>query len=147
MKPENQLEKFVVHNPDKSISIPAPDDKIFAVILFNGSQHKITKDDTITLEKVEDLNIGDTFTFDKVLLVGTDEYTSIGRPFVDSAKVLATVEEKSLTSKVIVFKKKRRKGYQRNQGHRQAVMYVRVLKIIHNPPEETVDDYHSLIKI
>ncbi len=136
-----------MHNPDKSISIPAPDDKIFAVILFKGSQHKITKDDTITMEKVDDLNVGDTFTFDKVLLVGTDEYTSIGRPFVDSARVLATVEEKSLTSKVIVFKKKRRKGYQRNQGHRQAVMYVRILKIIHDPPQETVDDYHSLIKI
>ena len=136
-----------MHNPDKSISIPAPDEKIFAVILFKGLQHKITKDDTIMLERVDDLNVGDTFTFDKVLLVGTDEYTSIGRPYVDSAKVLATVEEKSLTSKVIVFKKKRRKGYQRNQGHRQAVLLVRILKIVHNPPQETVDDYHSLIKI
>jgi large subunit ribosomal protein L21 len=136
-----------VHNPDKSISIPAPDEKLFAVVLFKGLQHKITKDDVIQLEKVDDVNVGDTFTFDKVLLVGSDEYTSLGRPFVNSAKVLASVEEKSLTDKVIVFKKKRRKGYQRNQGHRQSVMYVRILKIIHNPVQEIVDDYHPLLKI
>ncbi len=116
-------------------------------MLFNGLQHKITKDDTIMLEKVEDLNVGDTFTFDKVLLVGSDEYTSIGRPYVNSAKILATVEEKSLTDKVIILKKKRRKGYQRNQGHRQSVIFVKILKIIHNPPQETVDDYHPLLKI
>ena len=144
VKPENQEEKFVVHNPDKSISIPAQDDKLFAVVLFNGLQHKITRDDTIMLEKVDDLNVGDTFTFDKVLLVGSDEYTSIGRPYVNSAKVLATVEEKSLTEKVIILKKKRRKGYQRNQGHRQSVMFVRVMKIFHNPSQETVDDYQPL---
>ncbi len=136
-----------MHNPDKSISIPAPDEKLFAVVLFKGLQHKITKDDVIQLEKVDDVNVGDTFTFDKVLLVGSDEYTSLGRPFVNSAKVLASVEEKSLTDKVIVFKKKRRKGYQRNQGHRQSVMYVRILKIIHNPVQEIVDDYHPLLKI
>ena len=136
-----------MHNPDKSISIPAPDEKLFAVVLFKGLQHKITKDDVIQLEKVDDVNVGDTFTFDKVLLVGSDEYTSLGRPFVNSAKVLASVEEKSLTDKVIVFKKKRRKGYQRNQGHRQSVMYVRILKIIHNPVQKIVDDYHPLLKI
>ncbi len=136
-----------MHNPDKSISIPAPDDKLFAVVLFKGLQHKITKYDTIMLERIDDLNVGDTFTFDKVLLVGSDEYTSIGRPYVNSAKVLATVEEKSLTEKVIVFKKKRRKGYQRNQGHRQSVMHVRILKIIHNPSQEIIEDYHPLVKI
>jgi large subunit ribosomal protein L21 len=99
------------------------------------------------LERVDDLHVGDTFTFDKVLLVGSDEYTSIGRPYVESAKVLASVEEKSKTEKVIVFKKKRRKGYQRNQGHRQEIMHVRILKIVHNPPQEIVDDYHPLVKI
>lgn len=142
-----QQEKFVVHNPEKTLSLPAPDDKLFAVILYKGFQHKITKDDTIMLEKVDNLNVGDTFLFEKVLLVASDEYTSIGRPYVTTAKVLATVEEKSNTEKVIVFKKKRRKGYQRNQGHRQQVTVVRIMKILHTPPEECLENYHTLVKI
>jgi large subunit ribosomal protein L21 len=96
---------------------------------------------------MEGLEAGDTFIFEKVLLVASDEYTAIGRPYVSTAKVLATVEEHSLTEKVIVFKKKRRKGYQRNQGHRQQITVVRILKIIHNPVEESIENYHPLVKI
>ncbi len=142
-----QPEKFVVHNPEKSISLPALDHKLFAVIKFKGLQHKITKDDTIMLEKIEGLEVGDTFFFDKVLLVASDEYTSVGRPFLTTAKVLATVQEHSLTEKVIVFKKKRRKGYQRNKGHRQMVTVVKILKIVHHPAEDSLENYHSLVKI
>ena len=127
--------------------MPAPDHKIFAVIKFKGLQHKITKDDTIMLEKIDGLEVGDTFFFDNVLLVASDEYTSVGRPFVRSAKVLATIQEHSLTDKVIVFKKKRRKGYQRNQGHRQAVTIVKILKIVHDPSEDTLENYNSLVKV
>jgi len=127
--------------------LPAPDHKIFAVIKFKGLQHKITKDDTIMLEKIDGLEVGDTFFFDNVLLVASDEYTSVGRPFVRSAKVLATIQEHSLTDKVIVFKKKRRKGYQRNQGHRQAVTIVKILKIVHDPSEDTLENYNSLVKV
>jgi large subunit ribosomal protein L21 len=99
------------------------------------------------LEKIDNVNVGDTFVFDNVLLVASDEYTSLGRPLVTSAKVLATVEEHSRTTKVIVFKKKRRKGYQRNQGHRQDITVVRILKILHNPPQECIENYHPLVKI
>jgi large subunit ribosomal protein L21 len=137
----------VVHNPEKTISIPAPDSKLFAVIKFKGLQHKVTKDDKIMMEKISELEVGDTFFFDNVLLVASDEYTSVGRPFVKTAKVLATVEEHSLTDKVIVFKKKRRKGYQKNQGHRQQITVVRIMKILHRPEDEALENYHSLIKI
>jgi large subunit ribosomal protein L21 len=99
------------------------------------------------LEKVDGLEVGDTFFFDKVLLVASDEYTSIGRPHVTSAKVLACVQEHSLTDKVIVFKKKRRKGYQRNKGHRQSVTVVKILKVVHNPSEDSLENYNSLVKI
>ena len=61
------------------------------------------------MEKIDELEVGDTFFFDKVLLVASDEYTAIGRPNVQTAKVLACVQEHSLTEKVIVFKKKRRR--------------------------------------
>lgn len=99
------------------------------------------------LEKVEGLEVGDTFFFENVLLVASDEYTSVGRPYIKTAKVLASVEEHSLTEKVIVFKKKRRKGYQRNKGHRQHVTLVRILKILHQPNESSLENYHSLIKV
>ena len=99
------------------------------------------------MEKMEGLNVGDTFIFEKVLLVASDEYTSLGRPYLTSAKVLAAVEENSLTEKVIIFKMRRRKGYKRNQGHRQNVTIVRILKILHNPSEEIVENYHPLVKI
>ena len=99
------------------------------------------------MEKIDELEVGDTFFFDKVLLVASDEYTAIGRPNVQTAKVLACVQEHSLTEKVIVFKKKRRKVYQRNKGHRQQVTIVKILKIVHNPIEDTLENYHSLMKV
>jgi large subunit ribosomal protein L21 len=144
-KPEENIEKFVVHNPEKTLAMPPLDENQFAVIHFKGHQHKVLKDDIIQLEKVEDLNPGDCFVFDQVLLVASNEYSSIGRPYVETCKVLAVVEECARSDKIIVFKKKRRKGYQRNYGHRQDLTYVRILKIIHNPPQEILDNYHSLI--
>lgn len=137
-------EKLIVHSPEKELSLPASDDKLFAVVSYKGLQHKVTKDDKIVLEKTG-LNAGDTFLFDKVLLVASDEYTSIGRPLVKTARVLAEVEENSMSEKVIIFKKKRRKGYQRNKGHRQQLTVVRILKIFHNPTDETIDKYEPLL--
>jgi large subunit ribosomal protein L21 len=55
--------------------------------------------------------VGQQIIFDKVLIVGTEDYTSIGRPSVPHARVYATLEEKTKSEKVIIFKKKRRKGY------------------------------------
>lgn len=94
---------------------------------------------------MEGLEAGQNFIFDNVLLVASDEYTSLGRPIIKTAKVLACLEEHSLTEKVIIFKKKRRKGYQKNQGHRQMITRVRILKIIHNPEQNSLDNYNSLI--
>ena len=79
-------EKFVIHDVNKEISLPANQDQIFAVVQFKGFQHKITKDDSIILDKL-DVDIGKIIVFDKVLLIGTPEYTSIGRPYIPSAKV------------------------------------------------------------
>ena len=62
------------------------------------------------VEKLE-LEVGEKFVIDQIMLVGTKDYTSIGRPFIESAKVFASVEEQNLASKVIIFKKKRRKMY------------------------------------
>ena len=64
-------------------------------------------------------------------MVGTANETKLGSPLVENARVWATVEEQTLTNKVLIFKKKRRKGYQRLKGHRQQVSTLRILEIEH----------------
>ena len=64
------------------------------------------------------LEIGQQFRFDDVMMLGTADFTMLGRPILKRVSVLATIEELTRTNKVIVFKKKRRKGYQRNNGHK-----------------------------
>ena len=70
------------------------------------------KDDRVMTEILaNDLTVGSQIIINDVMLVGTRDYTAIGRPAVTKAKVYATVEEISRTDKVIIFKKQRRKGY------------------------------------
>lgn len=133
-----------IHNPNKPLSLPVLDSNIFAVIEYQGRQHKLTKDDTVMLDKTN-FRPGEIIIFDKVLLVGSNEYTSIGRPYIGTAKVVGTVEEVTKTEKVIIFKKRRRKGYQKNMGHRSEVTIVRVDKVIHSLTENVMNDYKSLI--
>lgn len=120
------------------------DSNIFAVIEYQGRQHKLTKDDTVMLDKTK-FKPGEIVIFDKVLLVGSNEYTSIGRPYIGTAKVVGTVEEVTKTEKVIIFKKRRRKGYQKNMGHRSEVTIVRVDKVVHSLTENVMNEYKSLI--
>lgn len=95
------------------------------------------------LEKIP-VKVGDSIFLDKVLLVGSEDFTSVGRPYIVNAKVLCTVEEISRSEKVIIFKKKRRQGYQRNAGHRQEITVVRINKIIYEPNEEIISKYKYL---
>ena len=69
-----------------------PDYDMFAMVEIGGWQFKIIKDETIMLEKLN-YDVGTKLTFDRVMLVGTKDYTSIGRPFIETARVLATIEE------------------------------------------------------
>jgi large subunit ribosomal protein L21 len=127
-----QESKLVVHSfsPISQVTLPR-DDQIFAVFKISGFQYKATKDDQIIAEKLPH-EIGTQVVFDDVLLVGTPMYTIIGRPIVGNAKVYVTVEQHMLSQKVIVFKKKRRKGYKKNMGHRQEMTILRVDKIEHD---------------
>ena len=99
-----------VHSSEKGVTIPAHPDQIFAVIRVNGSQMKVTTDDLVTVEKIP-FEVGQQICIDDVLMVGTPDYTAIGRPQVQNAKVYATVEQTAQCEKTIVFKKRRRKGY------------------------------------
>ena len=91
----------------------------FAIFQTGGKQYRVQVGDTI---KVEKLNAENDVEFDHVLMVGD----KIGNPYVDGARVIATVVEQKRDDKVLVFKKKRRQNYRRTRGHRQ---YITVLKI------------------
>lgn len=98
--------------------------KMFAVIKTGGKQYKVAKDDTIVVEKLN-AEIGSTVTFDNVLAL--DE--RIGTPNIAGAKVSAKVVKQTRDDTVIVFKKKRRQGYRRKNGHRQYISIVKITDI------------------
>ncbi len=103
----------------------------FAVLELGGTQYKVAVDDVICVEKMK-VDVGETIHVNRVLLVGSKDATIIGSPLIKDATVEATVEEQALADKVIVFKKKRRKGYRRWKGHRSALTILRI-KDIHLP--------------
>ena len=95
--------------------------KMYVIVEIQGQQFKAEKDRFLYVHYLgEAVNEGDTVEFDRVLLADLDGTVKVGAPTGEGAKVVCTVE-KSLVKgdKVIVFKKKRRKGYRRKNGHRQ----------------------------
>ena len=100
---------------------------MYAVIETGGKQVRVSEGKVIYVEKL-DVNEGDNFTFDKVLMVGGEELR-IGNPFVDGVSVDATVEKHGRQKKIIVFKFKAKKKYRRKQGHRQPYTKLTITKI------------------
>ena len=80
--------------------------------------NKLAAGDRLNVEKLEG-EVGSTVELQDVLLVVNGDNVSVGRPLVEGAKVSATIVEQGRQKKIIVFKKKRRKGYQVKRGHRQ----------------------------
>ncbi len=91
---------------------------MYAIIRTGGKQYQVEAGDRLRVEKLEG-EVGATVELDEVLLLVDGESIQIGRPVVEGAKVVATIVEQGRQKKVIVFKKKRRKGYQVKKGHRQ----------------------------
>ena len=98
---------------------------MFAIVTIAGQQFKVAEGQEIFVHQLE-ANEGDSLSFDQVLLVGQDDTTSIGTPVVSGAAVNATVLGHQKGDKVIVFKKKRRKGYQKSNGHRQRFTKIKI---------------------
>ena len=90
---------------------------MYAVIRTGGKQYKVQPGDVLKVEKIEQ-NLGSEFDLTDVLMVG-GEQTHVGQPVLQNAKVTVVVTKQARAPKVIVFKKKRRQGYRRTQGHRQ----------------------------
>ena len=101
---------------------------MYAVIRTGGKQARVAPGDSIRLEKLAG-TVGDPVELPEVLLVGDEGEPRIGTPLVEGAKVIGTIMAQGRGPKIIVFKRKRRKGYRRKRGHRQAYTEVRVEKI------------------
>jgi large subunit ribosomal protein L21 len=98
---------------------------MYAVIETGGKQYRVTQGQDLKVEKIPG-QAGEEVVFDKVLVVSDGENMTIGKPYVDNAKVLGKLIRQAKDRKVPVFKYKRRKGYRRNKGHRQ---YFSMIKI------------------
>ncbi len=100
----------------------------FAVVRTGGKQYRVAKDDVIEVERL-DGEPGSALALDQVLMVGGDGAAQIGTPLVGGASVTAEVVAQTRGDKIVVFKKKRRKKYQRTKGHRQELTVLKITEI------------------
>ena len=101
---------------------------MYAIVEIAGQQFKVEKDQILNVHRVEG-NEGDLISFDKVLLVDNDGKVSVGSPLVKGYKVSARIIEHLKGDKVLVFKKKKKKGYQKLNGHRQYLTKIQIGEI------------------
>ena len=93
---------------------------MYAVVEIQGSQFKVSKDQKLYVNRI-DAKEGSKVSFDKVLLVDDGKKVQVGKPALSGTSVEAKVVSHLKDDKVIVFKKKRRKGYKVKNGHRQPI--------------------------
>ena len=98
---------------------------MYAVIKTGGKQYRVAVGQKLKIEQIP-ADIGQEISLDQVLSVGEVDTLQIGAPFVDGAKVTATVLAQGRHDKIKVFKMRRRKGYRRTQGHRQNYTEIRI---------------------
>jgi large subunit ribosomal protein L21 len=102
---------------------------VYAVIETGGKQHKVSEGEILRVDKL-DAETGTEVVFDKVLMVKAgDDSLKVGKPYVENVSVTAEVVEQGKDKKIIVFKYKRKKNYQRKQGHRQRYTAIRIKSI------------------
>jgi len=102
----------------------------YAIVEHGGKQYRVSPGDELVVERTQpDLKKGDDLIFDRVMMVSQGEAVRVGQPVVDGASVKSQVVAPVRGDKIIVFKKKRRKGYKKTQGHRQDYYRVRVESI------------------
>lgn len=102
---------------------------MYAIVEFKGFQYKAEKDKIMKVPYCEELEAGATIEIPRVLLLADGDNISVGQPTVSSAMVKAEVLAHGKEKKIIIFKKKRRKGYEKKQGHRQDFTRIRITDI------------------
>lgn len=98
---------------------------MYAVIKTGGKQYRVIKGETLKIETVAG-DVGSAIVLDKVLMVGDGDKLSVGKPLLAGATVNATIVSNGRHDKVKIFKMRRRKHYQKHQGHRQNYTEIRI---------------------
>ena len=101
---------------------------MYAIVNISGKQYKATEGARLRVPR-QSGDSGAKLSFDDILLISNSDSTQVGKPNVSGAKVTATILNHGRERKILVYKKKRRKGYQRKNGHRQWYTEVEVQKI------------------
>ncbi len=102
---------------------------MYAVIETGGKQYRVENGTLLDHERIDGAEVGDTLTFDRVLLVVDEDGARTGTPYLDGVRVTGEVRETGRGDKIIVYKYKSKKGYRRKQGHRQAFMRTKIQAI------------------
>ena len=98
---------------------------MFAIINIAGKQFRVEEGDKIKVPHLS-TDVGKSLAFDKVLLINDGKKVQLGSPLLSNASISATVVEHGRGRKIRIFKKKRRKGYRRNNGHRQNYSLIKI---------------------
>jgi large subunit ribosomal protein L21 len=98
---------------------------MYAVIKTGGKQYRVTEGETLKIETIAG-DVGGAIVLDKVLMVGSGDKISVGKPLLSGATVKATIVSNGRHNKVTIFKMRRRKHYQKHQGHRQNYTEIRI---------------------
>ena len=104
---------------------------MYAIVEIKGQQFKVEADKKLYVLHMQEAKVGDTVEFDRVLLVDNDGQVSVGAPTVEGAKVVCEVVNDLVKGdKVLIFHKKRRKGYRKLNGQRQQFTELKVKEVI-----------------
>jgi large subunit ribosomal protein L21 len=101
---------------------------MFAIVEIAGHQYKVQKDQRIYVNRLQ-AEEGETLSFDKVMLTDHNGKVEVGAPVIAGIKVYAKVVQHLRADKVLIFKKKRRKGHQKMNGHRQYISQIEITAI------------------
>ena len=100
---------------------------MYAIVRTGGKQVRVAKGESVRVEKLPG-EVGEQIALDDVLLIGGDDL-KVGTPTVEGARVVGTITAQQRHPKLIIFKMKRRTGYRRKTGHRQAYTEIRIDEI------------------
>ena len=92
---------------------------MYAIIQTGGKQYRVAPGQEVKVEKLPG-EAGDAVTISTVLMTSDGETINVGKPFIENAEVSGRITRQGKDRKIIVFKRKKRKGYRKTQGHRQA---------------------------
>ena len=101
---------------------------MYAVIQTGGKQLRVSPGDQVKVEKLQ-ADIGDTVTFENVIMTSDGEKIEVGKPYLENVKVEGRLLSHGKNRKILVFKYKRRKGYRNKRGHRQPFSLISIENI------------------